>query len=61
MTEQAFFTVKQLAERWQLDPMTIRRYIREGKLTPLRLGDWPNARVRIPAEQVAAWEGRGQA
>ncbi|MBI2010274.1 MAG: helix-turn-helix domain-containing protein [Deltaproteobacteria bacterium] len=33
-----FFTVNQLATRWHVHPITIRRYIREGKLKAKKIG-----------------------
>lgn len=38
-----FLTVNQLASQWKLHPITIRRYIREGKLAAAKIG----GRVRI--------------
>lgn len=34
--DEKLFTVKDLAERWQKDEGTIRRYVREGILTPCK-------------------------
>lgn len=47
-----FFTVAQLAVRWQVNPRTVRRWIDEGKLAAVRVGDL----VRVPAEAVLAFE-----
>jgi excisionase family DNA binding protein len=55
---QLFFTIKQLAERWQLNPFTVRNYIQEGKLTATKIGHGKNAPVRIHADDVAAFEVR---
>jgi excisionase family DNA binding protein len=57
-TEQVYFTVNQLAERWQLNPFTVRNYIQEGKLTATKIGHGKNSPVRIHADDVAAFEVR---
>jgi len=51
-TGPEFFTVAQLAVRWQVNPRTVRRWIDEGKLAAVRVGDL----VRVPADQVRAFE-----
>jgi len=44
----SYLTVPQLAKLWKLHPLTIRRYIREGKLPAQKIG----GRIRI-SEQAA--------
>ena len=43
-----YYTVSQLAKIWKLHPITIRRYIREGKLNATKIG----GRVRISRDQA---------
>lgn len=55
--KQQFATVKQLSERWQFDPSTVRRYIHGGKLRAVRIGgSW-----RVPSDEVVRFEERGRA
>lgn len=51
--EESFFTVGQAAILLKVHPLTIRRYIKEGKLKAVRLG----GNVRIPQSAI---EGFGQ-
>ena len=37
MAEDKLLTIEQVAERLQLKPHTVRKYIREKKLTPVRI------------------------
>lgn len=45
MSDDDLLTIEQVAERLQLHPDTVRRYIREKKLTAIRLSN-TNMRVR---------------
>ena len=58
---QTFFTVNQLADRWQLKPVTIRDYIKDGKLTPTRLGRGKKPPIRVHVNDVENFEVRGSA
>ena len=48
----AFYTVKQIAERWQCSEKTVRRLIDRGELVAHRLG----ARHRISEADLTAYE-----
>ena len=47
--EEAFFTVKEMADILKVDPQTLRKYIRTGKLQALRLGGKGH---RIPRSEL---------
>ena len=50
--EQPFYTVEQLAERWQLSVRTVRRFIKAGELSVHRIG----TQIRIAASAVMQFE-----
>jgi excisionase family DNA binding protein len=52
--EQAFYSVEQVAERLGLHVRTVRNYVREGKLTAVRIGK----QYRIAREDLEAFTGR---
>jgi excisionase family DNA binding protein len=54
MDEERWYTVEELAERWRVNPETVRRWIRTRQLTVLRLGD--KAGYRVGHEEVARFE-----
>ena len=45
-----YLTVEQVAQRLQVHPETVRRWLREGRMRGHRLG--PRAPYRIPATEV---------
>ena len=47
-------TVKEVAARLGLHPMTVRRKIREGELRAMQLGG-KGSSVRVPADALDAW------
>jgi excisionase family DNA binding protein len=46
VTEERFYTVKQIAERLQVQPKTVSGWLRDGKLKGLRLSGPAGWRVR---------------
>ena len=56
MEEERWYTVDQLAERWQLKPETIRRWIRLGDVRAMLLGDRRTG-YRIHSDEVKRFEG----
>lgn len=46
--EKEFYTVKEVSKRWGISEMTIRRMIKENKISAIRLG----RNIRISAEEV---------
>ncbi len=54
MTEQPFYTVKSLAERWICHPDTVRRALRWGDLAAVRIGGV----IRVSNDAVTAYEAR---
>lgn len=53
--EKAFYTIKQLQDRWEVSRATIYREFDRGRLKKHLIG----GQVRIPAAEVARYEGRG--
>lgn len=51
------FTVADLSKRFSAHPVTVRRWVREQRLHPLRLGRL----IRFTAEEVARFERAGGA
>jgi excisionase family DNA binding protein len=51
MREDESLTVPEVAERLKISPLTVRQWLREGKLKGVRLGG-PRAGWRIPASEV---------
>lgn len=51
MGEKEFFTVDEVAAKFQLNPFTVRRWIWQGKLKAKLFG----TRVRIPADELATF------
>jgi excisionase family DNA binding protein len=51
-----FYTVEELAQRWQVNQRTVRREIERGRLRAVRVGNL----LRIPTEVVARYEERRQ-
>ena len=49
-----YFTVKELAERWNLCPDTVRRMVRRGQLKAYVIG----RSVRVSPEALESFEGR---
>jgi excisionase family DNA binding protein len=45
-------TVKEAAELANVDPSTVRRWVRDGSLPALKLGDYANAPVRITVRSL---------
>lgn len=48
-------TVNDVAERVALSPLTIRRRIRSGEITAIKLGEGERAPVRISEQQLQSW------
>ena len=57
MAKARHWTVFEVAERFQAHEITVRRWIREGRLRPLRLGRL----VRITQEELERFEREGGA
>ena len=57
---QTFFTVKQLSKRWQVTPLTVYKWIRDGTLKGTKLGCAKNAPVRVHRRDMLTLE-RGPA
>lgn len=51
----SFFTVEELALHIKVHQETIRRWIRDGKLPAMRLGEGPTARYRISEKDAIAF------
>ena len=59
--EQVLLRVGEAAERLRVDESTVRRWIREGTIPHVRLGDGgPKAPVRIPIAALDEWWQRRQ-
>ena len=54
VTKSEWFTVRQLAERWNISTDTVKRRIKDGKLLALRLG----ATHRIHKSAVQVFEAK---
>jgi excisionase family DNA binding protein len=54
MDDERWYTVGQVAERWQLNAEVVRRWIRGGKVDALELGG--KAGYRIRASEVERFE-----
>jgi excisionase family DNA binding protein len=52
LPSRSFFTVEQLAARWQVSPRTIRRMVERGKLRAMRIGP----QLRVPVDVVERYE-----
>lgn len=52
---RTWYTVQQVAERLQVNPVTVLRWIRQGELPYLDLGG-RKAGYRVRAEDLDAWE-----
>jgi excisionase family DNA binding protein len=48
----SMLTVKEAAELANVDPSTVRRWVRDGSLPALKLGDYANAPVRITVRSL---------
>lgn len=48
----SMLTVREAAELAHVDQSTIRRWVRDGSLPALKLGDYDNAPVRIPVSAL---------
>lgn len=55
---ESLLTVDEAANRAQVHPQTIRRWIKKGELPAIRLGDGPTARFRIRQEEFEAFLNR---
>lgn len=55
-TPPKYLTPKQLAERWQVTPMTLRRWRRDGKIRVYQLGRG----VRFSLTEVEQFEAQGR-
>lgn len=53
--QKAFWTTKELADRWRLRPRTIRRHAHRGLVSSIKIG----GRHRIPNTSVQDIEARG--
>jgi excisionase family DNA binding protein len=51
---RSFFTVEQLAKRWQVSGRTIRRKIKRGELHAMRIGP----QLRVASDEVERFEAR---
>lgn len=47
-----FFTIKELAERIRVHPITIRRAIKNGYINALRTGSGSKSAYRIPSTEI---------
>jgi excisionase family DNA binding protein len=54
------FTVKEAADRLRVDPITIRRWIRSGRLKAFKLPGGEVSSWRIPIEVIEEIEGGSQ-
>lgn len=52
-----FYTVRQISERHQVHEVSVRRWLREGRLRAVRLGRV----VRVSAEELQRFEEAGRA
>ncbi|MFZ5908293.1 MAG: helix-turn-helix domain-containing protein [Nitrospirota bacterium] len=51
----AFLTYEELSERWKIAVNTLRQWVMEKKLVPLKFGN----RVRFPMEYILEIESKG--
>jgi excisionase family DNA binding protein len=54
LPSRLFFTVEQLAARWQISQRTVRRLIKRGELCAVEIG----AQLRVPVSAVERYEAR---
>ena len=52
MINPQFMTIAQVAEALQVSPMTVRRYIKSGRIRSFKLGQGIKAAVRIKREEL---------
>lgn len=50
--DSQYFTVKEFAALVKVSPLSIRRAIKEGRISAIRIGSSKNAEYRIPATQI---------
>lgn len=48
MPEETFYTVTEVATRLKVHPVSVRRFIKDGRLRVVRLGHGHKAAVRVP-------------
>lgn len=53
---RVFFTVAQLAERWQVTPCTVYTWIRNGHLKASKLGPGKNSPLRVSRYHAVSFE-----
>lgn len=53
----ALSRISQVARALQVDERTVRRWVRDGRLESIRLGDGRSAHLRIPRDSVRALLG----
>lgn len=58
--DETFLTVRELAERWGVNPLTIYGWVKEGTtVTPLRLGGGRRSIIRFSLARVVEYERSG--
>lgn len=55
MSEEKYLTIKQVAERLQKHPDTIKRMIRSGKFNAVKLGDSKNSHYRVAESYLLSY------
>jgi excisionase family DNA binding protein len=45
--QPVYLTVREVAERWGVDPMTVKRRIKSGKLAAIRVSDRGDLRILV--------------
>lgn len=52
----SFYTVDQFAKMLSLSDQTVRKLIRNGRISAIRVSDKGRARYRIPESQLEIWQ-----
>lgn len=58
MSKPIYYTTKEVADILGVHVETVRRYLREGRIKSVRLGNGPRAERRIPEWAIHEWERR---
>lgn len=57
---EELFTTEEVAKRYRVHPKTIIRWVREGRLSGIKLGNAPNCEYRFTKSDLAAFEAQGR-